>query len=119
MATRLPRPCKYPGCPELTRDGWCPAHRPRYRRGESAAYHGWYNLPVWTDKLRPAQLLREPFCRACALRGLRTRASVVDHIRPFRGDWTLFVDQANHQSLCKRCHDQKTMAERWGKRKRK
>ena len=46
-----------------------------------------YNLPIWTDKLRPAQLLREPFCRECARQGIRTRATVVDHIRPHRGDW--------------------------------
>ena len=44
-----------------------------------------------------------------------TRATVVDHIRPHRGDWALFVDPANHQSLCKRHHDQKTAWEQLGR----
>lgn len=111
MASKPLRPCKHPGCPELTREGWCPRHRPTHRRRASAEYHGWYLLPVWTDSLRPGQLLREPFCRECAGRGIRTPATVVDHIRPHRGDWALFIDQVNHQSLCKSCHDRKTARE--------
>lgn len=112
MASKALRPCRHLGCPELTRDGWCERHRrnPAPRR-VSAAWHSWYSLPVWTDRLRPAQLLREPFCRACAAQGVRTRATVVDHIRPFRGDWALFTDPENHQSLCKYHHDQKTARE--------
>ena len=111
MASKPLRPCKHPGCPELTRDGWCPKHKPKYRRRASAEYHGWYLLPVWTDDLRPGQLLHEPFCRECARRGMRTPATVVDHIRPHRGDWAMFVDKANHQSMCKSCHDRKTARE--------
>lgn len=117
MASKPLRPCRHPGCPELTREGWCPKHRPKHQRRTSAEYHGWYNLPEWTDDLRPAQLFREPFCRVCAAHGLRTPATVVDHVVPFRGDWALFVDPANHQSLCKRCHDQKTAREQAEKRR--
>ena len=112
MANKPLRPCRHPGCPELTREGWCPFHKPKPApRRESAAWHGWYNLPVWTDTLRPAQLLREPFCRECGRRGFRTRATVVDHVTPFRGDWELFTNPANHQSLCTHCHNQKTARE--------
>ena len=91
MASRPLRPCRHPGCPELTRDGWCPRHKPQHRRRVSADYHAWYLLPIWTHDLRPAQLIREPFCRECARLyppsdpRSRTRATVVDHIRPFRG----------------------------------
>jgi 5-methylcytosine-specific restriction protein A len=35
-------------------------------------------------------------------------ASVVDHIKPHKGDKRLFWDMKNHQPLCKRCHDVKT-----------
>jgi len=70
-----------------------------------------YNTPIWTQELRPAQLLREPFCRECARHGLRVRASVVDHVIPHKGNWQMFIDPKNHQSLCKRCHDAKTMRE--------
>lgn len=118
MASKPLRPCKHPGCAELTREGWCAKHKPKHRRRVSAEYHGWYNLPIWTDDLRPAQLLREPFCRECARLGARTRATVVDHVKPFRGDWALFIDSGNHQSLCKHHHDQKTAREQWENRRK-
>lgn len=124
MASKPLRPCKHPGCAELTREGWCPKHKPKHQRASSAEYHGWYQLAVWTKVLRPAQLMREPFCRECArlyaaddLRS-RTKATVVDHIRPFRGDWALFVDAGNHQSLCKYHHDQKTAREQAEERRK-
>ena len=115
MAQAPLRPCRHPGCTELTRDGWCPKHKPKYERGRSAEYHGWYLLPVWTDDLQPAQLLAEPFCRECAKAGNRVRATVVDHVIPHEGDWKLFSDPTNLQSLCKFHHDRKTAAERWAK----
>lgn len=113
MANRPLRPCRCPGCPELTGDGWCPKHRPKHQRGASAAYHSWYLLPIWTDDLRPGQLLREPFCRECARRGLRTPAVDVDHILDHKGDWAVFTDRNNLQSLCHSCHSRKTMLEQW------
>lgn len=106
------RPCRHPGCAALTREGYCPKHKPKpAARRVSAAYHSWYSLPVWTDDLRPAQLLAEPWCRDCARRGIRTRATVVDHVQPHRGDWDKFIDRGNLQSLCKGCHDRKTARE--------
>ena len=112
MAMKPLRPCRYPGCPELTREGYCPKHKPkRAGRRVSAQWHGWYSLPVWTDDLRPNQLLREPWCRECARRGIHTRATVVDHIQPHRGNWIRFIDRDNLQSLCKSCHDRKTALE--------
>lgn len=111
MAQKPLRPCRHAGCSELTREGWCPKHKPKHKRRVSAEYHAWYNLPIWTDQLRPEQLLAEPFCRECARKGRRVRASVVDHVRPHRGDWALFTDRGNLQSLCKSCHDRKTAFE--------
>lgn len=112
MALKPLRPCRHPGCSALTREGYCPKHKPaKAPRRASAEYHGWYSLPIWTDDLRPAQLLREPFCRECAARGVRTRATVVDHIVPHRGEWAMFTDRGNLQSLCKICHDRKTARE--------
>ncbi len=112
MALKPLKPCRHPGCPELTREGYCPKHKPkRTSRRTSAEYHSWYSLTVWTDDLRPTQLLREPFCRECARQGVRTWATVVDHVEPHRGDWTKFIDRGNLQSLCKHHHDQKTARE--------
>ena len=112
MAMKPLRPCHHPGCAALTREGYCPRHKPKpAARRVSAAYHSWYSLPVWTDDLRPAQLLAEPWCRDCARRGIRTRATVVDHVQPHRGDWDKFIDRGNLPSLCKGCHDRKTARE--------
>lgn len=112
MALKPLRPCRHPGCPELTREGYCPAHKPaKAPRRSSAQWHGWYGLDVWRNDLRPTQLLREPFCRECAKAGRRTPATRVDHVKPHRGDWALFTDRANLQSLCERCHNAKTARE--------
>ena len=119
MAMKPIRPCRHPGCGQLTRDGYCPAHRPpqQPRSPEAAAWRRWYSRKIWTDDLRPGQLLREPFCRECARLGLRVYASHVDHIRDHKGDWALFTDRENLQSLCHSCHSRKTIREN-GKRRR-
>ena len=119
MALKPLRPCHYPGCDRLVNSGYCPEHKPKKAaRRLSAEYHGWYNLPIWTKRLRPDQLLREPFCRECAKQNVRTRATVVDHITPFRGDWALFIDTANHESLCETCHNRKTAKEMAAERRK-
>lgn len=119
MANKPLRPCRHPGCAQLAREGYCTAHKPKKAgRRESAEWHDWYSKPIWTDRLRPAQLLREPFCRNCASKGLRTMATVVDHVLAFRGSWELFIDPNNLQSLCKHHHDQKTMLEMAERRKK-
>ena len=56
--------------------------------------------------------LREnPLCAMCQQMGRIEPATVVDHIVPHRGDQKLFWDQNNWQSLCKSCHDKKTLTE--------
>lgn len=120
MANKPLRPCRHPGCLVLTRHGWCPAHKPKPApRRESSAWHGWYGLPIWTDNLRPAQLLREPFCRECARQGVREYATDVDHIRDHKGDWAMFTDPSNLESLCHSCHSRKTARELWQNRREK
>jgi 5-methylcytosine-specific restriction protein A len=52
--------------------------------------------------------MKNPWCVECSLNGKSVLATVVDHIRPHRGDRRLFWDRANWQGLCKRCHDAKT-----------
>ena len=52
-----------------------------------------------------------PFCVKCYEEGHITMATVVDHIKPHRGDQKLFWDRGNWQARCKRCHDRKTLTE--------
>ena len=81
------RPCRHPSCTVLVRGGYCDKHKPKENRSEeSKQWHNWYNTKLWKDKLRPAQLMREPFCRECAKHGVRTKAEHVDHIIPFEGE---------------------------------
>ena len=124
MALKPLRPCRRPGCGALTREGWCPAHKPERppdsRTGSArASWRRWYSLQFWTADLRPAQILREPLCRACARYGIRTHATDVDHIQDHKGDWTLFTDRNNLQSLCHSCHSRKTMEDLWQKWRKK
>lgn len=70
-----------------------------------------YSLAVWHKQLRPAQLAKEPLCRMCAAKGKTTAATVVDHIKPHRGDLYTFADPHNLQSLCKTCHDSEKQAD--------
>ena len=66
-------------------------------------YHG----ARWR-RLRAAFLAQHPLCQCprCKEGALRiTKAEVVDHVRPHKGDMRLFWDWNNLQALAKQCHD--------------
>lgn len=110
MPLSLPKPCKKPGCPNVTRGYFCGEHStyrpPHDRDNRPNANSRGYNWQ-W-QKARKQQLKRQPLCEHCLDLDVITPATVVDHIIPHRGDMTLFWDESNWQSLCKRHHDQKT-----------
>ena len=119
MAQKPLRPCRKPGCHNLTADGWCPEHKPpKARKRQSAEWHWMYLTKLWTEDLRPTQLLREPFCRECARHGRRVLATRVDHVVDHEGDWGRFRDRNNLQSLCEGCHNRKTALSMAEKRKK-
>ena len=99
-----PKPCKQPGCPNLTHNKYCSIHASVHRR-DSADKRG-YNSR-WR-KRRKLFLEAHPLCSECQRAGRLTPAIVVDHIIPHRGDQRLMWDEDNWQPLCKRCHDKKT-----------
>lgn len=70
----------------------------------NAEYHHLYNRAAWRN-LRRAHLSSHPLCRMHEELGRLVPATVVDHVRPHRGDLGLFFDHDNLQSLCKPCHD--------------
>lgn len=112
MPTKPLRPCRKPGCTVLVADGYCARHRPKEaaRSEESKQWRWMYGTDTW-KQLRAEQMLNEPFCRACAKRGVRRRATDVDHIRDHKGDWAKFTDTNNLESLCHSCHSRKTALE--------
>lgn len=75
-------------------------------------WRGLYDRAEW-KRLREAQLEAHPLCCMCLESEIVTPATVADHVRPHRGDESLFFDAGNLQSLCKRHHDRdKALIER-------
>lgn len=104
-------PCKQPGCPNMVEPGklYCPEHLKMHPEVTRSASARGYNRK-W-QKASKAFLHAHPLCEECLKHGRYTKATVVDHIVPHRGDPKLFWDQSNWQSLCKACHDKKTRNE--------
>lgn len=63
------------------------------------------------QKAREGYLAKHPLCVYCQREGLVTVATVVDHIRPHRGDMALFWDPTNWQSLCSTHHSSQKQRE--------
>ena len=125
MANKALRFCAHPGCSELVTSGYCEEHkaqkeeeikeqdRKRDKGRATSAERG------YDSKWRKARLIylqRNPMCVECLKNKDLTPATVVDHIKPHKGNKELFWDRSNWQSLCKRHHDIKTAKEdgRWG-----
>lgn len=118
MASAAPRPCTYPGCGVLVRDGSgrCAKHQ-HIERKESDARRGSAHERGYTSAWQKARihfLRAHPLCVAHQQLDEVEPATVVDHIKPHKGDKALFWDRANWQPLCKSCHDSKTAREDGG-----
>lgn len=118
MATSRPRRlCSKPGCKNLVpvgTGGLCDIHKQEQqqyydaRRG-SATQRGYNHR--W-NKARKIFLRENPLCKLCLEEKKETKiATEVDHIVPHKGNYDLFWDQDNWQSLCSTCHKTKTARE--------
>lgn len=85
----------------------------KYKK-ESSTKRG-YNYR-W-KKYRLIYLQENPLCVFCKEDGNISKADVVDHIVPHKGDTKLFWDKDNHQPLCKFHHDSTKQAIENGKEK--
>jgi hypothetical protein len=63
-----------------------------------------YGTPAWRAA-RLARLASHPLCERCSTIDRPVPATVVHHRTKHKGDWSLFVDPRNHESVCKPCHD--------------
>lgn len=116
MPVAAPRPCRHTGCRVLVsgRDGFCDQHRKtehkQYndRRQATGQRNKLYDSAAW-KRARASHLQSEPLCRSCRKAGRLVEAQVVDHIIPVR-DGGAELDDINLQSLCKSCHNSKTIA---------
>jgi len=62
-------------------------------------------------KARRMYLNRNPLCVECRADDVVEPANTVDHIVPHKGDYDLFWDPDNWQSLCEMHHNRKTAKE--------
>ena len=77
----------------------------RTERRPSAAKRGYGRK--WRKESK-AFLAEHPFCVHCEAEGRTVAATVVDHIKPHRGDPKLFWSRRNWQGLCVMHHNRKT-----------
>lgn len=115
MPIAAPRPCTYPGCGVLVRDGTgrCTKHK-RAEAKQLDAQRGTAHERGYTSawqRARAAYLRSHPLCREHEKKNEVVAATVVDHVTPHKGDKALFWDSNNWQPLCKPCHDRKTATE--------
>jgi len=99
------KPCRHPGCPNLTSGTYCDRHAELYTR-PSAKERG-YN----SDWRRRSKLFLKayPLCVECLKLNKLTPSTVVYHIIPHCGDPVLMWDETdNWQALCESCHNKKT-----------
>ena len=103
--------CKHPGCAKLIPHGqmYCEEHQSLHRNDRASACERGYGAK-W-QRERKKFLDTRPVCVKCYEEGTLTKATVVDHIIPHRGDQKLFWDCGNWQPLCEHCHNVKTMTE--------
>ena len=109
MPRKPMKPCCHPGCPKLTEGRYCEEHEALHRGERKSASGRGYNSK-W-QRARKRFLKEHPLCCKCEEEGKYVIATIVDHIKPHRGDPILFWDEENWQPLCKHHHDVKTMTE--------
>lgn len=100
------RPCKHPGCPNLTDKSYCKEHAKterdlynrQYRRTDINKVYG----SQWR-KIRERYVALHPLCEKCKEQGRLVPVDEVHHIVPTsRGGTHKF---SNLMSLCKSCHN--------------
>ncbi|SIO49776.1 HNH endonuclease [Bradyrhizobium erythrophlei] len=73
------------------------------------AWQHFYGTAFW-QRRRMLQLRMHPLCKFCAADGIVTPATHVDHVKPHKGNWNLFV-LGELQSLCASCHNSRKQHE--------
>jgi len=117
MPTRPKKPCKHPGCPNLTDGSYCQQHQ----QAENRRYNKYQRAPAsrsrygtqWR-KIRTRYITANPLCELCKQAGRFTPADTVHHKRKLADGGT--NDWENLQALCSPCHSRLHAkdGDRWG-----
>ena len=102
------RPCAYPSCPALVREGrYCPQHLhlapPPAQRKVDPEQRRFYGSGRW-KALRTLVKAEEPLCRLCLEAGRSSPSTTVDHID---GNWRN-NERENLRGLCLPCEASRT-----------
>lgn len=103
---RLPKkPCKYPGCPNLTEGRYCKEHEKEANKsyekyGRDKTVRRKYGR-AW-KRIRDKYVSEHPFCEKCFEQGIVVPVDEVHHIKPLAEGGT--HDKSNLIGLCKSCH---------------
>lgn len=109
-------PCRYPGCPKLSAERFCPQHTQvedqRYRRYQRDPEINRRYGTVWR-KIRTRYLDAHPLCEDCLKAGHTTPAVEVHHVVPLSHGGS--HDVSNLRALCKPCHSRQSArdGDRW------
>lgn len=100
------KPCKYPGCPNLTEGSYCEEHKglvaKEYNRFFRSSDHNKKYGRAW-KRIRDRYAKEHPLCERCLKEGRITPMDEVHHILPVnRGGGN---EESNLMSVCKSCHN--------------
>lgn len=111
MPYRSNVPCKHPGCAALIPhvQMYCDEHKQLHKNDRAYASERGYGSKRQRERRRFSD--SNPFCVKRYEEGHLTKATVVDHIKPHRGDQKFFWNRGNWQPLCEHHHNVKTMTE--------
>ena len=110
MPFKPKRPCRYPGCANLTDGIYCPEHQ----RQAEHHYNHFQREPetnkrygrAW-KRIRDRFVMQHPICEECEKAGRLTPTQEVHHILPLSDGGT--NDERNLMALCKECHSRITL----------
>jgi len=95
-------------CPNLAINGaYCVEHKPARAPKQADDF---YLSPVWR-RFRAWYVSKHPFCELCEQEGRLVPVDIVDHITEIR-DGGDRLSEDNAMSLCHKCHNAKSAAER-------
>ncbi len=126
MNSKPLRPCNKPGCPNLTREGYCEQHKTtkadnnryydKYNRNKK--HDRFYHSSSWIKCRDYIKIRDNGLCQHCLNEKRITVGVLVDHIVPLTADWAKRLDENNLQLLCQSCHNKKTTedVQKYGKK---
>ena len=85
MPRKPKRPCRYPGCPNLTdnKSGWCDAHEKKMQQHYEHFARGYDHRARYGGswpKVRARYLHAHPLCERCAAAGRYVKAREKSHV---------------------------------------